>query len=265
MDIVKRNFFGLIRSGAFNEYTTIEPMSPYKWRQLAALSIGKGVCHALAIGIRHHQYDKLANIPQDLIPDTNEETHPITEKQHPELANFWLNRKLRKIRNTEIHAIDTSTETLDLLDIILTCITTMLNHDISIRHLIELGVYLRTKGDKVDFVKFENWLHNLHLYRAAGLQGCLLITALGFEADELPFVHTMEPRSSYLLNYTLSRKQSEYEPWHIHDTKPVFIHSNSRALWCRIHRCIMYIRYAPIETISNLILSMAHSIAEVEE
>lgn len=265
MDIIKRNFFGLIRSGAFNEYVTLEPMSPFKWRQLAAMTVGKDVCHPVAVGIRNHQYDKWVNIPDNLIPDTEEDKRPTAETTHPEMANFWLNRKLRKIRENEIHAIDTSTDTLELLDIMLICITAMLNHDVSIRQLIRLGVYLRTKGDKVDFVKFENWLHRLHIYRIAGLQGCFLIMAMGFEADELPFLHNTELHTERLLNYALTRQQGEYEPWHVNDSKPVFIHTNSKALWCRIHRCSLYMRYAPIETLSNLIMSMASSIAEVEE
>lgn len=265
MDIVKRNFFGLIRSGAFNEFVAIEPMSPFKWRQLAAMTIGKDVCRPVSVGIRNHQYDKWVTIPQNLLPETEEDTRPATDTKHTELANFWLKRKLHKIRENEIHAIDTSTETLELLDIMLACITTMLNHDVSIRQLIRLGVYLRTKGDKVDFVKFENWLHRLHIYRIAGLQGCFLIAAMGFEADELPFVHGMEKNTEKLLEYALTRKQCEYEPWHVNDANPVFIHTNSKALWWRIHRCWHYMRYAPIETVSNLIMSMANSIAEVEE
>lgn len=31
MDIIKRNFFCLLRYGAFNEYEPVEKMSAYKW------------------------------------------------------------------------------------------------------------------------------------------------------------------------------------------------------------------------------------------
>ena len=34
MDIIQRNFFRLIRSGAFNDKSQIEVMSAFKWRRL---------------------------------------------------------------------------------------------------------------------------------------------------------------------------------------------------------------------------------------
>ena len=38
MNILQRNFFRLLRSGALNEYESLEPMSLYKWQQLAKLT-----------------------------------------------------------------------------------------------------------------------------------------------------------------------------------------------------------------------------------
>ena len=34
MDIVKRNFFRLLRSGAYDSDEQIEPMSAFKWQKL---------------------------------------------------------------------------------------------------------------------------------------------------------------------------------------------------------------------------------------
>ena len=34
MDIVQRNFFRIIKSGAFEDKDTLEPISPFKWRKL---------------------------------------------------------------------------------------------------------------------------------------------------------------------------------------------------------------------------------------
>ena len=181
------------------------------------------------------------------------------------MANLWLNHQLKRIRNTERHAIDTSVETLQMLDILLSSITAMMGQDASLRHLVQLAVYLRTRGDKVDFVKLDRWLQKLHVTRAAALQGSFLITAMGFEPDELPFVHSSEPRAEFLLDYALSHGQHEYEAWHLSDTKPLFIRNNPKALWRRVRRCARYMSYAPLETISYLFLSMARSIAEVEE
>ena len=51
-----------------------------------------------------------------------------------------------------------------------------------------MGEYLRTRGNKVDFVKLENWLNTLKLSAMAELQGNVLISVFGFEEDEIPFV-----------------------------------------------------------------------------
>ncbi len=55
-----------------------------------------------------------------------------------------------------------------------------------------MGNYLRTKGDKVDFVKLEKWLRKLRIQRMAQLQGSVLIPFFEFEQDEIPFVRRVE-------------------------------------------------------------------------
>ena len=67
MDIVQRNFFSLIRSGGLNEFVGLEPMSPFKWRQLMAMAIGRKVEDTMLQGLRHHQYDRDIEIPGELL------------------------------------------------------------------------------------------------------------------------------------------------------------------------------------------------------
>ena len=266
MDIVKRNLFALIRSGALGEYTRLEPMTPCKWRKLGDMALSRGVAPTVSLGLRHHQYDQGLGIPSLQLGDGEVTSAQTTiPMRQASMANLWLNHQLKRIRNTERHAIDTSVETLQMLDILLSSITAMMGQDASLRHLVQLAIYLRTRGDKVDFVKLDRWLQKLHVTRAAALQGSFLITAMGFKPDELPFVHSSEPRAEFLLDYALSHGQHEYEAWHLSDTKPLFIRNNPKALWRRVRRCARYMRYAPLETISYLFLSMARSIAEVEE
>ena len=176
-----------------------------------------------------------------------------------------LNRRLSKIRYDERHAIDTSIETLQLLDILIVCISTMFRIDLSVRQILRLGVFLRTRGDKVDFVKLDQWLSQLHLQRAAQLQGSILMVAMGFEQDELPFVTRQEPAAMRLLAYSLRHSTGEYEEWRIEDNKPVFIRSNSRALFRSLRRCVRYAPYAPLESMSHLLGGMAKSISEIDE
>ena len=58
-----------------------------------------------------------------------------------------------------------------------------------------MGEYLRTRGNKVDFVKLENWLNTLQLSAMAELQGNVLISVFGFDEDEIPFVTKTDPNA----------------------------------------------------------------------
>ena len=69
------------------------------------------------------------------------------------MNNGFLNRRLSKIQEDERHAIDTSIETIYLLRIIVANVNGMLANGINLRGIIQLEDYLRTRGDKVDFVK----------------------------------------------------------------------------------------------------------------
>ena len=55
--------------------------------------------------------------------------------------------------------------------------------------IIEIGHFLRTKGDKVDFIKIEQWLHKLGIYNIAQLHASILVELFGFTPDEVPFLH----------------------------------------------------------------------------
>ena len=78
-----------------------------------------------------------------------------------------------------------------------------------------MGEYLRTRGNKVDFVKLENWLNTLQLSAMAELQGNVLISVFGFEEDEIPFVSKSDPNAYRLTLRSISdlAKDTAHE-WH---------------------------------------------------
>ena len=53
MDIIRRNFFRLLRAGVMDEANGIEPMSSYKWQRLAELLRQQNV---VALAVRGLQY-----------------------------------------------------------------------------------------------------------------------------------------------------------------------------------------------------------------
>ena len=164
MNIITRNFFRLLRSGALNEYEPMEPMSAFKWRRLDQMVHAQHVERAALKGIKNHQFDEMTNIPEDLANQTPDNS---AQQEEPRLSNHYLNFRLSRIENAERHAIDTNVDALNVLKIIVGNVSSMLNHGTMLSGIIELGSYLRNKGDKVDFVKLDTWLGDRQTRRSS--------------------------------------------------------------------------------------------------
>ena len=153
-----------------------------------------------------------------------------------------------------------------MLDIILFNINHILNYGISLRGILELGKFLRTRGDKVDFVKLETWLNALHIQRIAQLQGSILIEVFNFEQDEIPFVQEVERNSYALALRTLTHTEIDTsKEWHFRQSKAGFVQNNNVVLKRNLKRSIRYINYAPIETTSSFLANLGRSLSEIEE
>ena len=63
MDIIKRNFFCLLRYGAFNEYEPVEKMSAYKWGVLQRMAQAHYV-EAIVNSARDNTLASVQRIPQ---------------------------------------------------------------------------------------------------------------------------------------------------------------------------------------------------------
>lgn len=263
MNIITRNFFRLLRSGALNEYEPMEPMSAFKWRRLDQMVHAQHVERAALKGIKNHQFDEMMNIPEDLANQTPDNS---AHHEEPRLSNHYLNFRLSRIENAERHAIDTNVDALNVLKIIVGNVSSMLNHGTMLSGIIELGSYLRNKGDKVDFVKLDTWLGKLQLRRMAQLQGSMLMSVFNFEQDELPFVRHVEAAANKLVLRSVTHSASDTaEEWHFRQLSSGFVQNNSALLRRNLRRSLRYITYAPLETVSNFFNNFARSLQEIEE
>ncbi len=275
-NIIQRNFFRLIRSGAFEDPSPVEAMSPFKWRRLYDMVESQRVVGIFVRGASRHIHDDQLNIPADVIerahaymdahpspPTTGAEPHvPDTAT----LSNRLLNHRLEHIAETERHAMDTSTESVGLLRLIVYNVDAMLNRGMSLDGIVRLGQYLRAKGGKVDFVKVDAWLVRLHLTRMAELQGNILVTTFGFEQDEIPFVRKPDRDARQITLRAVSHLVSDtVKEWHFRQGRAGFVENNSRILRRHLRRSIRYFTYAPIETTSNFFAGIGRSLSEIEE
>ena len=268
MDVVKRNFFALLRTGAFGEMHHVEPMSAYKWRKLFAVLGVHDVLQFALVGYSKQQDPNVRHIPQPIINELHSRPQSSFGDKYANsvLSNKFLNKRLNSIRENEPHAMDASIESLHALNIIVHNVEEMLNKGVVLRGVVDLGVYLRTMGHKVDFVKLENWLSKLHIETLAQFQGSILIQLLGFEANEVPFTkRTMSDAKKVTLKSVERTEKDTSDKWDFKQNKSLWIHANSSAIKQSMRRSLHYVFYAPIETISNLTYKFAKNLSELEE
>lgn len=282
MNIIKRNFLRLLRLGAFGENEVIEPMSKFKWEVIFHIANIHNVVGVIFEGIAKNKENE-ALIPQDIIlkykKTLDEEGYGIKAQatgsrpsvQLPDaglshMCNGFLNARLKRIRENEPQSADASVETLNMLDIIVQATECTMTYGLSFATILRIGIYLRVDGDKIDFVKLENWLRKLNLTRMAQLEGSILIDIFGFEMDEIPFVNKMEPSAHKIAIEALEKPiRIDIEEWKISQKSTIFLANNSKAMMKTVKNCMKYFFFAPVEASSNFLHRFASSLSNLEE
>lgn len=282
MNIIKRNFLRLLRLGAFGENEVIEPMSKFKWEVIFHIANIHNVVGLIFDGIAKNKENE-ALIPQDIILKykkiLDEEGYDIKAQatgsrpsvQLPDaglshMCNGFLNARLKRIRENEPQSADASVETLNMLDIIVQATECTMTYGLSFATILRIGIYLRVDGDKIDFVKLENWLRKLNLTRMAQLEGSILIDIFGFEMDEIPFVNKMEPSAHKIAIEALEKPiRIDIEEWKIRQKSTIFLANNSKAMMKTVKNCMKYFFFAPVEASSNFLHRFASSLSNLEE
>lgn len=282
MNIIKRNFLRLLRLGAFGENEVIEPMSKFKWEVIFHIANIHNVVGVIFDGIAKNKENE-ALIPQDIILKykkiLDEEGYGIKAQatgsrpsvQLPDaglshMCNGFLNARLKRIRENEPQSVDASVETLNMLDIIVQATECTMTYGLSFATILRIGIYLRVDGDKIDFVKLENWLRKLNLTRMAQLEGSILIDIFGFEMDEIPFVNKMEPSAHKIAIEALEKPiRIDIEEWKIRQKSTIFLANNSKAMMKTVKNCMKYFFFAPVEASSNFLHRFASSLSNLEE
>ncbi|WP_373173602.1 hypothetical protein [Prevotella merdae] len=282
MNIIKRNFLRLLRLGAFGENEVIEPMSKFKWEVIFHIANIHNVVGVIFDGIAKNKENE-ALIPQDIILKykkiLDEEGYGIKAQatgsrpsvQLPDaglshMCNGFLNARLKRIRENEPQSADASVETLNMLDIIVQATECTITYGLSFATILRIGIYLRVDGDKIDFVKLENWLRKLNLTRMAQLEGSILIDIFGFEMDEIPFVNKMEPSAHKIAIEALEKPiRIDIEEWKIRQKSTIFLANNSKAMMKTVKNCMKYFFFAPVEASSNFLHRFASSLSNLEE
>lgn len=181
---IQNNFTTLLRAGTFNiTGTQLQPMSLYKWRRLLLTASRLGVSGYIANGIRVLNDDPM--LPKEIAFEAEEVNYDISKAR---MYNLFTQKKFTRILDDERHSIDTSIEAIELLRLIVANADEIITSDISLPGIIAIGKYLRTKGDKVDFVKITEWLNRIGIKQITSLLASTLIELFDFEEEEIEFI-----------------------------------------------------------------------------
>ena len=131
--------------------------------------------------------------------------------------------------------------------------------------LCDLGVFLRKEGDKVDYVKLQGWIDQLHLRRVAQLAGHLLVELFAFSKDEIPFMQQKKGSGVTLVVNELF-SQHPTQPFSMRQGSSIFVRATNTSTmkWQLLHS-VRYFPYYPSECTTNFIHSLTRSFTDIEE
>jgi len=243
VDIITRNFFRMMRSGALNEYVDLEPMSAFKWQRLIDIVNIEDVASVASRAVKNHQFEPKFNMP----PILRDAIHTMAAKNtgqsiRPEMDNPILNKKLNKIFTFEKHSENYSKETLDLFNIIIANCHAILNKGTSTRLIIRLGNYIRINKNAIDYDKIDKWLKELQMQKVAQLVGSILISNFAFKKEELPFVKKIDAKAATLMTQSIMMRRK-----------------------VRHNKGITYFEYAPLENASIILSRLRKRLETIEE
>lgn len=277
MDIIQRNLFSLLRSGAFQTQEDIEPMSAFKWNKLYQLTVMHNITPFVYDGILRcknnfflHLTDKQKQDWEKAVADYRVKEKRQSDQEEDEflrpdrLTNPLLNRRLQAILDDE-HSDLTSRQ---LLLILLRVVRHLFNEGMPIRQLTELAIFLRSNSQRINFDVVGQWIERLQLTQMAQLSGEFLIRLFNFEEADIPFLKGRKEKgieriAKELIEFTDTRSQDWYFS---QEDGGIFVHNtNSSATFSHVRRSARYFKYYPSESVTNFFSSFIHSLSHIEE
>lgn len=208
--------------------------------------------------------------------------HGIKVEHHKNmisLTNKLLNNRLQKIISDETRCCDSAyrlingtkieivPHTLSLLVIMVRMARYIINDGISLKQLVDFGMFIRKESDKVDFAKLQKWIDKLRLGRMVNLEAALLVELMKFDKDELPFFNTRYGTdTASITNDIFELNGSHTGEWFFTQGKHVFVTtSNSNAMLWHFRHTAKFFKYYPGEIFTNFFASFARSLSSIEE
>lgn len=249
-------------------------MSRFKWQRLMRFADKEGVGEFLRYGIQRSIYGedvltKEQHISANQMYEFRRKIYAkFVNKPKPvtRFSNRYLRSKLNNIFHEEVHSYNTQMPKLALLDMISHFLKEAFTGRFSFLDIIQIGLYLRQEGDKVDFNGLDDSIDTINLKKAANLVGTILVRVFGFSRDEIQFCKDIDEDYDDLIEYYFRLTMSEMiESRHKEMTNSITVlgaHDHSRI---SAKRGWHYAKYHRMEAISSWFSNTINSITMVEE
>ncbi len=263
MDIIARNFFRLLRAGAFHTEETVEPMSAWKWNRAYHLAMVHGVEAETWAGIRRLEEQFFMR----LTDEQRKQWERSATDARPTASTPLPSRLEKKLRRMEDDADSLAGATFVFFRRMVVLSQSMLTADRWVRQLLSLATPLRTDALRIDREQIEDWAEELDMDRMLQLQGALLTRLMGIDEKRLPFSLTLDEKEcDEMVEDTVATIAATTHQWEFAQGSNIFVHnSSSKAMYWQARHSVRYLKYHPAASISSFFSSFMQSLTNIEE
>ena len=174
-----------------------------------------------------------------------------------------LNRKLQQLA----HESGTEDPTFNLLLRLIHIARNIMTQGISLRQLIMLGIYLRTTKDAIEYEVLKTWIRRLEMGQMVRLEGSLLMELFDFTSQEIRFTDAAADKSTQkAVDDIFQLTEKNAADWYFTQGQSIFVRTNdSSAMMWHVKQSARYMRYYPMEAVTNFIRNFTHSMSHIEE
>lgn len=267
MNVIARNFFRLLRAGAFGSNETIEPMSAWKWMQVYRVAVDQRVASLLYRGIGRLQEQFFLQIPDAQLDKWQQAVRADKETgdtaQQLRLTNRWNDQRLNAI----ISEATSQSPTLEVLKALLRATRHMMDDGLYLQPMVEAANLLRDEKERINKEQLAAWGDKLHMTHIAQLEAAMMHKLLGLPAELMPFAMLDDEKAvEVMADDIFSDRHPQSGNLHFSQGNDIFVHtSNSKAMLWQAKRSARFFRYYPSESITNLFFAFAKSLTDIEE
>lgn len=216
MDIITRNFLAVMCNHAFAQQRPLEPMTDWKWTQVAllALSMRLDAVQMMPEDKRHLALQAENILPKEENSNTENGEENGQEQDstpNPAFCNKRLNRRLQTIREEEEHDNDRAPYTWTFFSLLVCNAEQLIGGRISMPLLLQQTAGLRQQGHLIDYPKLETWIQRMKIRKAVDWQTTIMTDIFQIPSDEIQYTWRHQQQAPDMLIQALEHQRQHIQ------------------------------------------------------